>query len=158
MTQPSFGDEARNMCPHSPRERLSPFLEISFRADPAAMASVRRGLRAALHECGLEEIAEDVVLAAQELMSNAVVHGCRSLAADTQVTITVACTTVLLRVAVHDPSDELPQPRADSDTPESGRGLKITAAVADRWGVEKHRADAGKSVWIELDSPHDRGL
>jgi anti-sigma regulatory factor (Ser/Thr protein kinase) len=128
------------------------FLEISFPADSAAIPSVRHELRVHLYECGLEEIAEDVVLATHELLANAVVHGFRSCASDHEVTVTATCTGNQLRVAVRDLSEERPQLQSESQTEEGGRGLRIVAAIADRWGVEANPSGAGKSVWMELDS------
>ena len=55
-----------------------------------------------------------------------------------------------------DRGDRIPQvPDAVDGDAESGRGLRIVAAYADRWGVEEAPAH-GKTVWAEL-AP-DRGV
>ncbi|MGW6397170.1 ATP-binding protein [Streptomyces sp. NPDC055134] len=48
-----------------------------------------------------------------------------------------------VRVEVHDSGDGTPQ-EADVQG-ESGRGLFLVEALADKWGVE--RRDPGKTVW-----------
>jgi hypothetical protein len=32
----------------------------------------------------------------------------------------------------------------------NGRGMHLIEAIADRWGVDRHRAEVGKRVWAEL--------
>lgn len=145
-------------CPAGP-DRLRPLvlLEVSFAADPAAIRAVRRQLHAALSELGLEQVADEVVQAAQELMANAVEHGCRCHPPETAVTVKAVYRDEQVRVDVHDPSDERPQERPESGERESGRGLSIVGVLADRWGVNMDRAGAGKSVWLEFDAPFLRG-
>ncbi|MFI6281667.1 ATP-binding protein [Streptomyces sp. NPDC050988] len=145
-------------CPDRP-EWLRPLvlLEVSFEADPAAIRPVRRQLHAALSELGLEQVADEVVQAAQELMANAVEHGCRCRPPKTTVTVKAVYRDEQVRVDVHDPSDERPQERPESGERESGRGLSIVGVLADRWGVKMNRAGTGKSVWLEFDAPFVRG-
>jgi hypothetical protein len=52
-------------------------------------------------------------------------------------------------LAVTDPSDDIPAPKAPSDNGESGRGLQIVGALSYVWGwspIEGH----GKAVWAVL--------
>ncbi|MBB1257099.1 ATP-binding protein, partial [Streptomyces sp. OF3] len=58
-----------------------------------------------------------------------------------------------LRVEVADPrGDRLPAvaAEAESDEHESGRGLVLVAALADRWGVVVGPTPR-KTVWAEID-------
>jgi serine/threonine-protein kinase RsbW len=132
-------------------------LEASFAADLSAIRPVRRQLHAALSEWGLEQVADEVVQAVQELMANAVEHGCRHRLSGAEVTVKAVYRDEHVRVDVHDPSDQRPQERPESGERESGRGLSIVGVLADRWGVKMDRASAGKSVWLEFDAPLGRG-
>ncbi|WP_411145870.1 ATP-binding protein [Streptomyces sp. x-80] len=149
MTEPLL-EHADAHCPDEAQ------FEASFLADRAAISPVRRRLRACLQAFGLDEVADDVALVSQELMANAVVHGCRSLPADTELTITAAWTDEQLRVEVHDPSGGKPREQGESESRVTGRGLTLVGALSDRWGVEVGPAGCGKSVWAELDSPGGR--
>ncbi|MGW1362995.1 ATP-binding protein [Streptomyces chartreusis] len=122
-----------------------------FLADQAAIPPVRRRLRARLEAEGLGRVADDVTLACQELMANAVIHGCRHLPTGTRLTVTATWNAMQLRVAVHDPSDENPRQQADSSSRTDGRGLRLVSALSDRWGVQPDPVRGGKSVWMELD-------
>jgi anti-sigma regulatory factor (Ser/Thr protein kinase) len=88
-----------------------------------------------------------------ELATNAMIHG-RVPGRDFQLSLTVH-RDALLRIVVTDTRCErLPpapgataNPAADA---ESGRGLLIVEALADRWGVDIGPAPH-KAVWAELD-------
>lgn len=135
---------------------VGPQFEASFPADPAAIPPVRRRLRALLHEDGLEHVADDVTLICQELMANAVLHGCLNFPRGTTLKITVAWSDAQLRATVRDPSDEKPREQGASMSRTNGRGLRLVGELSDRWGVETHPSGRGKCVWTELDSPRRR--
>ncbi|MFE4632306.1 ATP-binding protein [Streptomyces sp. NPDC056773] len=128
--------------------------EVCFKAVFPAMQSaigpVRRQLHERLTESGLAQIADDVALAASELMTNAVVHGCHDLPS-TEVILIAAWTGQRLRLAVDDPSDTLPSQQEASVYRDGGRGLTLVDALSHRWGVETGSHGCGKSVWLELD-------
>lgn len=86
-----------------------------------------------------------------ELATNAAVHG-RVPGRDFRLELAVEDGGKRLRIAVTDTrGDRLPRaaahPTADS---ESGRGLLIVEALADRWGVALGPVPR-KTVWAELD-------
>ncbi|MFF0088966.1 ATP-binding protein [Streptomyces canus] len=97
---------------------------------------------------GVTERAEQIVA---ELATNAALHG-RVGSRDFRLTLTLDTAAGLLRIAVTDARGErLPSPPADYGTPldaESGRGLLLVTALADRWGVEPY-LPGGKTVWAE---------
>jgi hypothetical protein len=64
--------------------------------------------------------------------------------------MTATCDGRLLRLQVKDPSGERPCVRAATADEESGRGLLLVDAFADRWGVEAPSEGGGKTVWMEL--------
>ncbi|MFI0813948.1 ATP-binding protein [Streptomyces echinatus] len=147
---------AQGVCAVMERRRDRPQFDATFPADPAAIGPVRRRLRACLVADGLGAVADDVALACQELMANAVVHACRSLPTDTELTVTASWSNEQLRVAVHDPSAEKPRRRDESSSRTDGRGLLLVTALSHRWGIEPDAAGRGKSVWLELDIPRGR--
>ncbi|MFF3409375.1 ATP-binding protein [Streptomyces sp. NPDC002742] len=95
------------------------------------------------------ERAEDAVLAAGELFTNALRHGSPDRG-DT-VTVIVECDPRELRVSVADRSSALPAARTAGGTEESGRGLAIVAALADDWGIAPaDPGTTGKKVWFSM--------
>ena len=105
----------------------------------------------ALAELGRPELAEGAALLVSELVTNVARH-----------TNAGSCTICLgahgagsplpVIIEVTDPADAASVvlgPPVD-DRQESGRGLRIVAALADDWGVR--RADGEKSVWFRLGS------
>lgn len=82
-----------------------------------------------------------------ELAVNAATHG-RVAGRDFRLTLYVVADT--LRVEVTDTRGErLPDPQPASPDAESGRGLLLVEALADRWGVTEGRFPR-KTVWAEL--------
>jgi anti-sigma regulatory factor (Ser/Thr protein kinase) len=118
------------------------------------LSANRRGARLArlLTERQLDEWGEPYDAAAQvvaELASNAVLHG-RVRGRDFRLRLRLRADRTL-RVEVTDArGDRVPQfPSPVAEDAEDGRGLRIVAAYADRWGVEEAPA-YGKTVWAEL--------
>ncbi|MFE6895383.1 ATP-binding protein [Streptomyces sp. NPDC057717] len=122
------------------------------------LSSTRRGaclarlltttpLRAWNLSSDVAERAEQIVA---ELAANAALHG-RVQGRDFRLTLTLDTTTGLLRIAVTDAKGgQLPVAPADSPTDgETGRGLLMVGALADRWGTEPH-PPGGKTVWAEV--------
>ncbi|MFB7090879.1 ATP-binding protein [Streptomyces sp. NPDC056296] len=82
-----------------------------------------------------------------ELANNAADHG-RVPGRDFRLTLYVVGGT--LRIEVTDTrGQELPAPRTPAPDAESGRGLLLVEALADRWGVVEGRFPR-KTVWAEL--------
>ncbi|MEV5043558.1 ATP-binding protein [Streptomyces griseoincarnatus] len=119
-------------------------------ADPAAVPQARRQLHRLMCSSGLSSVADDLTLGAQELMANAVTHGCRGQAVR-KFTLKASCLRGRVRVEVQDPSPDLPLRRSASDDCEGGRGLVLVNEVATRWGFQPGPGQ-GKTVWMELDA------
>jgi anti-sigma regulatory factor (Ser/Thr protein kinase) len=84
-----------------------------------------------------------------ELANNASAHG-RVAGRDFRLALYVVGDT--LRIEVTDTrGQELPCPRTPAPDAESGRGLLLVEALADRWGVSEGRFPR-KTVWAELRS------
>ncbi|MEU7027713.1 ATP-binding protein [Streptomyces sp. NPDC046275] len=104
-------------------------------------------------------MAERAVLIVAELAANAVLHG-RVRGRDFQVGLAFGPVTGALRLTVTDTRGErLPILASEAETVppdrDSGRGLLLVAALADRWGVEPY-APSGKTVWAEIGAPFGR--
>ncbi|MYR62741.1 ATP-binding protein [Streptomyces sp. SID625] len=82
-----------------------------------------------------------------ELAANAVTHG-RVPGRDFRLLLYAVGDT--LRIEVTDTrGDRLPHPKRASDDTESGRGLLLVEALADRWGVTTGPPPR-KTVWAEV--------
>ncbi|MDH6227837.1 ATP-binding protein [Streptomyces sp. MJP52] len=136
------------------------------------LSPTRRGARlarllalAALHTWQVPaSVIERAELIVAELAANAALHGHvdgrnfrLTLTYETDDANDAAATpTALLRIAVTDArGDRLPAPGPEpaSPTAESGRGLLLVAALADRWGVAPY-PPSGKTVWAECTGAH----
>lgn len=124
---------------------------------PEEARTARQFVRELLTRWGLGYLTEDAELIIAELVVNAVRHGMRSVPHSlTQASYAPSALRLcLLRrvgevmLAVTDPSNEAPVPRAPDWTGESGRGLQIVSALSYVWGwspIEGH----GKAVWAVL--------
>jgi len=133
--------------------------EITQTAPPVGhftvlLSATRRGARLArllterqLADWGLPSEAAEHVVA--ELAANAVVHG-RVPGRDFRLGLRLDAFGTL-RIEVTDArGDRIPHvPNSAPAYAESGRGLLLVAAYADRWGVDEAPAPC-KTVWAEL--------
>ena len=90
---------------------------------------------------------EAAQLVVSELVTNAVLHAPES----PTISVGLRLTEDLVRVLVTDGGLDEAERRAQPDpwTAESGRGVWLVDAFADRWGTDSHGRD-GKTVWCEL--------
>ena len=122
------------------------------------LSSTRRGARLARLLAATQlrawDLSPDVTERAEqivaELAANAALHG-RVQGRDSRLALTLDTTTGLLRIAVTDAKGgQLPVAPTDSATDsETGRGLLLVGALADRWDIEPH-PPGGKTVWAEV--------
>ena len=130
-----------------PERRVAvPGLEEASQEFPAELASpgaARRFLCAALDEASLDpEIVSDSALVVTELAANALFH------ARSAFRVAIAWGPGVAWVSVQDPSSVQPVRRGKDQMTVSGRGMRLVAALANRWGVEV--LPEGKVVWAEL--------
>ncbi len=92
-----------------------------------------------LTRLGRKKIKLDAVLAASELVANAVVH------TQSPLQLVAMFDDGRLRLEVHDHDHTPPRLRTDEEV--GGYGLKIVSCIADGWGWEP--TPAGKRVWVE---------
>lgn len=117
-------------------------------SDPEALAEARHMIRAAVRAWGARERADEIELAADELITNALMH------TDGSAIVTLRVITGAerrLRVEVEDSSSALPRRREAGESGVSGRGLLLVDRLADVWGVDAR--GSGKCVWCEFMVP-----
>lgn len=115
-------------------------LPTASRSVPAA----RRVVTELLRSWAAERYRDDANLLVSELVSNVVRH-----VGDTSaMVLEVQLSEPGLRIGVVDASTARPSAREHPTTAVGGHGMRLVAAVADRWGSEWCRG--GKRVWFEL--------
>jgi len=85
---------------------------------------------------------DDAGVLITELAANAIVH------ARSPFSVSVRSRELTVRIGVRDQSGVAPTVQVDPVMTSSGRGLRLVAALATRWGVDA--ASGGKEVWAEL--------
>ncbi|MDH2388002.1 SpoIIE family protein phosphatase [Streptomyces sp. HNM0663] len=116
--------------------------------DPEALRSARHMIRAAVRAWGARERSDEIELAADELVTNALMH------TDGGAIVTIRVLSAMerrLRVEVEDRSSALPRRRDAGESGVSGRGLMLVDRLAEAWGVESR--GSGKCVWCEFIIP-----
>lgn len=113
-----------------------------LRAHASSARAARRFLREVLESWRCDEVLEAVLLAANEVVTNAIIH------AHSEVELVVRLRSQVIRIEVIDGEMRLPAPRDAPDDSLGGRGLKVVDAVASRWGVDT--LPGGKRVWFEV--------
>ncbi|MDI9888662.1 ATP-binding protein [Streptomyces sp. HNM0645] len=150
-----------------PTATAAPRPPVTVRVFTQRFSSIPRGARLArhlalhqLHSWGVPhgtEVSETAAVLVAELAANAVTHG-RVPGRDFELRLALDAGT--LTVDVSDTRGERRPPRpgaiclpADpAGDAETGRGLVLVAALADRWSV-LDRVPVGKTVRAELDLP-----
>ncbi|GAA2295425.1 SpoIIE family protein phosphatase [Streptomyces kunmingensis] len=119
-------------------------------ADPEGLADTRAALREHLALWGLGTVADDVEVAAGELLVNALVHTEGGAILTLEVLSGPPCR---VRLWVKDRSSTRPRRKDPGETATSGRGLLLVEAVTSCWGVEPR--GEGKAVWCDFTVPDD---
>lgn len=143
---------------------ITPHLGSTYRSFAQSLSSTRRGARLArllaYERLSTWEVSPTVTERAEqivaELAANAALHG-RVPGHDFRLALTLDHPSAgVLRIAVSDArGDRLPSAAADLATAfdsETGRGLLLVAALADRWGTEPY-PPSGKTVWAGISLP-----
>ncbi len=116
---------------------------------PLAQSSqaARMWVRPKLQAWNFGGVADEVELLLSELVSNVVEH------VGEPMSVRLTQHDGRVRVEVDDPSEVAPVVRAPDLRAEGGRGMRLIASFADRWGTVVH-SDDGKTVWFELGGAH----
>lgn len=121
--------------------------EVSFAPENSRVAHMRRITAAFLRKwdvCG--QLAENIVLAVSELVTNAIQHG------HGEVRLRVRYAAGELRIEVTDGNPEPAKLRTVGDDEVSGRGLFLIAVLSQDWDV----SDDGKTIWCIFRVPAGR--
>jgi serine/threonine-protein kinase RsbW len=115
----------------------------AFRGDPEEVRRVRAALRRELAGC---PVADDVILCASELATNAVLHSDSRKADGTFTVRAVISPGKYMLIEVQDDGGPWTE---RSMHPASGRGLGIVSALAAEWGIQA--TAYGRTVWASFD-------
>jgi serine/threonine-protein kinase RsbW len=116
-----------------------------FGGYPEEIRSVRDFVKLAVFGC---PVADEVVLLASELATNAIAHTASGM--DGTFAVSVHVQDGWLRMEISDlGSDTAPSLRPSRPPDESGRGLRLVDVLASRWGF--HGGPRGRVVWFEMD-------
>jgi anti-sigma regulatory factor (Ser/Thr protein kinase) len=122
-------------------------VDVAFVSDPASVGRARRITRAYLGLWRVTgELAENIVLAVSELLTNAVEHG----TGDVKLRLRYADGELRIEVTDDDPTPAELRLAGDEDV--SGRGLFLVAVLSRKWGVSKD----GKTTWCIFRIPEGR--
>ncbi|MFJ7200023.1 MULTISPECIES: ATP-binding protein [unclassified Streptomyces] len=130
--------------------RLPHFREVFHRRERRSVPLVRQFVRETLVDWACEARADDVLLCVSELVTNAVLHGVPP-GRGFRLHLYLEPDDGILRIEVQDSGGgevRLADSWADSGE-EGGRGLRLVAAFADKWGVGER--SPGKVVWCEFE-------
>ena len=105
----------------------------------------RAATRQVLTSWQVAHLAEPALLIVSELVTNSVKHSQGSL-----LLLQMQATGTGIRIEVHDADPRWPQPCTPTALDESGFGLVLVNALADKWGVCDNAT--GKAVWVELET------
>jgi anti-sigma regulatory factor (Ser/Thr protein kinase) len=115
---------------------------------PSSVPLARRLVRDVLRTWAAPQDPDDAELLVTELVANVVDHAGGDL-----LSLELTLAGGWLRVGVVDGSAVRPIVREMSHEQERGRGMRLVATIAERWGAEDH--DGGKRVWFELSADVD---
>ncbi|MFJ5815192.1 ATP-binding protein [Streptomyces sp. NPDC093108] len=136
--------------------QLPHFREVFHRRERRSVPLVRQFVRAALVDWACDARGDDVLLCVSELVTNALLHGVPP-GRGFRLRLHLEPVDGILRVEVHDSGGRevrLADSWAGRDE-EGGRGLRLVAALADKWGVGER--EPGKVVWCEFEVPVGAG-
>ncbi|MGW0711248.1 ATP-binding protein [Streptomyces sp. NPDC002643] len=127
--------------------QMSRAFDVTFASNSACARQARRITRAFLGLWNVNgELAENIVLAVSELVTNAFEHGTGD------VGLRVRYPDDELRIEVTDDNPTPAEVRPSNNEDVSGRGLFIVAVLARKWGVSKD----GKTTWCVFRVPARR--
>jgi len=120
-----------------------PVVELELPAAPASAGEAREAVTRLLLDIGHGRLVDTAALLVTELVANTARHVGGS------IRVRAGVRAGRLLVEVSDELETVPDVRPGGDwTRESGRGMQLVEALADRWGADP--LPGGKRVWFEL--------
>ncbi|MEU9367232.1 ATP-binding protein [Streptomyces avermitilis] len=127
--------------------QTSRVFDVAFVSSPTCVRQARRITRAFLGLWNVNgELAENIVLAVSELVTNAFEHG----TGDVGLRIRYLDDELRIEVTDDNPTPAELRPSGAEDV--SGRGLILVAVLAQKWGVSKD----GRTTWCVFRVPARR--
>lgn len=118
-------------------------MEIDVEPELAVLGEIRQSVAAHLRRSGCPAASVgNLVLMANELLTNAIVHGLPP------IRLSLAERREVVRLEVHDGGPGRPTRDPGRATGVGGLGFEIVDHLATRWGVDERAT--GKAVWVEL--------
>jgi len=118
-----------------------------------APSLARQATREVLAGWRVTHLEETAALLVSELVTNSVRHACTQ---GTGLALRLEIAGTSLRIEIHDGDPRWPEPSTATGLDESGFGLVLVDALADKWGVRD--TATGKAVWAELDARGEHKL
>lgn len=111
---------------------------------PGSVGDARRLIRSAMRSWGQIDVADDAVLIASELVTNAVTHA----QTDSEITVRLLSPDGQVRIEVADGCEQAPAATEPDPDGASGRGMAMVASLSAAWGVELRAGS--KTVWADV--------
>ncbi|MER6612648.1 ATP-binding protein [Streptomyces xantholiticus] len=116
---------------------------------PRAASFVRRRVRAILADWHLPaDVAEDVLLLASELLTNAITHALPPATLRLSQVLVDGLRAVHIEVTDAGPAAPADRPACELDPDEHGRGIEIVVALSARYGMQE--LAGGTSRWADV--------
>jgi anti-sigma regulatory factor (Ser/Thr protein kinase) len=154
-----------NACASTPTRRNWPLSSATppLAALPTVPALARLFARATLHTWHEDSLVQDAELIVSELTGNAVAASSdtdgRPVYVDGRmpvIRVYLLTDGVRLLIKVFDQAPGIPVLREATEDEESGRGLILVNAIADKWGWKPAKGQPGKVVWAQMSLLEDR--
>lgn len=126
-------------------------MALPFNGQAPSLA--RQATREVLAGWRATHMEETAILLVSELVTNSVRHACTQ---GSMLALRLEIVQTSLRIEIHDGDPRWPKPATMTGLDESGFGLVLVDALADKWGVCD--TATGKAVWAELDARREHRL
>lgn len=146
-------DGSGGICGHDQAGNLSWAWEMALPVTGQTPSLARQATREVLAGWRVTHLEETAVLLVSELVTNSVRHACTQ---GSMLALRIEIARTSLRIEIHDGDPRWPKPSTTTGLDESGFGLVLVDALADKWGVCD--TATGKAVWAELDARREHRL